>query len=112
MDVVYVVSSLIEVLLYVAGLVAGILVRRRDGAAGLLVAAGFGLHLLGVVLSFIESLALPAIIHATGTGSVFTFTYGVSVVLHVLSLAAFVLIFLGLLRLVRGRTTATPGVAR
>lgn len=111
MNLVYTGPGLIEVLLFVAGLVAGILLRRRDGKAALLLAIGFGVQILGVVLSFVEALALPALIHGVGAGSL-AISYGVSVVLRLLTLAAFVLIFLGLLRLVRHRPTAAPGVAR
>lgn len=113
MDVVYVVTSLIEILLYVAGLVAGILVRRRDGKAGALVALGFGIQILAVVLGFAEALILPALIHSVqDAGSVQAFALTFAAVLRLLDLATFVLIFLGLLRLVRSRTATNPGVAR
>lgn len=112
MDVVPLITDVVLLLLYVTGLVAGILVRRRDGKAGMLITLGFGVQLLGSVLGFAQALLLPTLVHAADLDTVSLVNFGFSVVFRLLNLAAFALVFWGLLRLVRYRPAATAGVAR
>lgn len=107
MNLVYTGPGLIEVLLFVAGLVAGILLRRRDGLAGLLLALGFGVQILGDVLSTVE----PFLLDAVGADPTVAL-YGFSLLTRLISLAGIVLIFVGLLRLVRRRPAMSQGAAR
>jgi len=112
-DVVSVVTGLVQLLLYITGLVAGILVRGRDGRAGLLIALGFGVQILGAALGFVEGLVLPSLISSLhDVDAVQAFTFLLGVVLRLLNLAAFGLVFWGLFRLVRNRPAANAGVAR
>jgi len=114
--VVTVATSLVQLLLFVGGLVVGILLRGRDGKAALLVALGFGVQLLIVVLSIVEGFVVSAYIRSAGSedlaSTVTTVTYGFSLLLTLLRLAGCALIFAGLLRLVRNRPAVATGVAR
>lgn len=118
MNVVTMATSLVQFLLFVGGLVVGILLRRRDGKAATLVAIGFGVQIVGVLLSVVEGVAFSAYIRSSTGASdlattLTTLTYGFSVVLTLLRLVAAGLIFFGLLRLVRRPSPATvTGVAR
>lgn len=107
MDVLTGGTYLVQALLFVAGLVAGILLRGRDGLAALLLAVGFGVQIIGVALSIAE----PFLLDSAGIGAA-DLVYGFSLVLRVVDLAAFVLIFVGLLRLVRRRPVASRGAVR
>lgn len=117
MNVVTVGTSLVQLLLYVGGLVVGILLRGRDGTAALLVALGFGVKILGVVVSIADGLVVSAYIRsaALSPARVATeqaITYGFSLVVRVLEIVACLLIFLGLLRLLRRPRAAATEMAR
>ena len=116
MSVVTVATSLVQVLLFIGGLVVGISLRGRDGKAALLVALGFGVQLLGVALSIVEGVTVSAYISSAVeqgvTAIVTTITYGFGLILALLRLAGCALIFVGLLRLVRRRPAVAAGVTR
>lgn len=101
----YGIAGLIELLLFVTGLIAGILLRRRDGAAALLIALGFGLQILNEVLSYAEQFAPSA------PGSIGP-VYELGLLLRPINLAGTALIFAGLLRLVRRRPVPAEGATR
>jgi hypothetical protein len=107
-------TSLLQLLLFVGGLVVGILLRGRDGKAAVLVAIGFGVQIIGVVLSLLEGFAISAYVRSgsSGLSAVASISYGFGAALRLLELAACALIFFGLLRLVRRRPAVTAGVAR
>lgn len=113
MNVVTAATSLVQLLLFVGGLVVGILLRGRDGKAAALVSIGFGVQIIGVALSVLESVAISAYIRSgSELSAVTSISYGFGVLLRLLELAACALIFFGLLRLVRTRPAVTPGAAR
>lgn len=106
-------TTLVEMLPFVAGVVAGILLRRRDGTAALLVTLGFGLGLFSRVLHLVVVGIQYTLIGSDDYFSIANaFGYAGLVVPPFAELAAFVLIIIGMLRLVRRRTTAGAGVTR
>jgi hypothetical protein len=113
------ISAVLQLLVYVAAIVAAIMLRRRDGVAALLLALGIGCQVLGVLISIGEGLATSAIIHSVvtssgGTDGVEAVIYGFNLVIDLVRLAGFALVFVGLLRLVRRprATAAGMGAAR
>lgn len=106
-------TTLVEMLPFVAGVVAGILLRRRGGTTALLITLGFGLGLLSRVLHLVVVGIQYALIGSDDYFSIANaFGYVGLVVPRFAELAGFVLIIVGLLRLVRRRTAADAGVTR
>lgn len=108
--------SVLELAVFVGGLVAGILLRRRDGKASLLVALGFGGQILAILVTVSQSFAISALIEADSgpgsAGSLQTVSFVFGLLLALLRLAGCALVFFGVLRLVRRRPTTVTGVAR
>lgn len=110
--------GLLLFLVSIVGLVAAVLLRHRDGRASLLLTAGFGVNLLGSVLSFFFGIFHTFIDASLNLGNTndlntaLTITHSASLVSRLISVVALVLVFWGLFRLARHRTTADAGVAR
>lgn len=107
-------TQLLEILPYIAGLIAGIRLRRRDRTTSLLVAFGFGLGLFDRVLHIaVVLIQYSQYVLLMSDGSFANVVGYVDVAVPPFAeIAAYVLIIVGLLRLVRRRTTATTEVTR
>lgn len=110
--------GLLGFLVSIVGLVAAILLRDRDRRASLLLTVGFAVNLLDAVLGFVFGFVQAAIDASSDLGNtgdlntVLTIADVVGLVTRLVLVAGLVLVFLGLLRLARQRTTGGPGVAR
>lgn len=111
-----VVSAVVQLALYVGGLVVAVLLRRRDGLGALLAALGFGCMLLCVLLSVGEGMAVSAVVGGASGGygdrlaRMQTTTMIFTVVIDLVRLAGFALVFAGLLHAIRRRPAPAPGM--
>ena len=105
------VSVLVQLALFVTGLVAGILARRRDGLGGALVAAGFGVQILNA-FTYVASAAMTSgAVDGPGDLDRVQAIYMVfNLISALIRLVAYGLVFFGLFRLVRSRPAAMGGV--
>lgn len=106
-----IVSAVLHLALFVGGVAVAPMLRRRDRMAALLTALGFGCVLLSSMISFGEGLAASRIVRAVpGEAHVETTFQLIGIMIMLIELTGFVLIFLGLLRVVRRRDPVAPGM--
>lgn len=113
------ITSVLELAILILGLVVAVMLRRRDGQGALLLALGFGCELVAVIISVAEAVVSSALIestlHSGGIQAMQALIYGFGLVIRLVSIGGYILVFLGMLRLVRRRPGAAPsgmGAAR
>jgi hypothetical protein len=104
------VSAVLHLALFIGGIVVALMLRRRDSMAALLTALGFGCVLLSSMIVFGEGFAASRIVSAAPSGAQVQMTFLViGIMITLIELAGLMLIFLGLLRMVRRRGPVVPG---
>jgi hypothetical protein len=102
-------SAVLHLALFGGGVVVALMLRGRDQRAALLTALGFGCELLGIVVGVGQRLVASGIVSAASSvAQVQTVFLVFGAVIMLIELAGAVLIFLGLLRVVRRRRPVAP----
>lgn len=100
-------SALIHLALLIGGLVAALTLRRRDTRAALLTACGFGCMLLGLFVGMGWGFVAAGVV---GRTQMETIILVVNLVTTIIRLAGFLLILLGLLRMLRRNVSVASGM--
>lgn len=108
MTVVFVGASVLRFALYIGGVVAALTLRRRDPKAAVLTGLGFGFVLLSSIVGLTQAFLLPSI--AGGVDQIQVVIMLIGLLIGFIELGGLLLIFLGLLRVVRGHGRPAPGV--